>query len=468
MFAKDFNMTNQSHHPQHSTPPETGGKSCPSQHAASATANHAAQQAEDQRRLEQRLGQIRQKILVLSGKGGVGKSTVAVNLAMSLALAGYKVGVLDIDIHGPSIPKLLGLENEACGPTAEVNVIEPVPLGENLKVMSIGFLLRSARDAVVWRGPLKFKVIQQFLADVMWGPLDVLVIDSPPGTGDEPLTVAQLIGRPASAIVVTTPQDVALADVRRSITFCQQLHLQVLGVVENMSSFVCPHCGKTTDLFKSGGGALLAQEMDVPFLGKVPLDPQVVDSGDAGTPFVQRFAESPAARAFADIVRPLLLSLQQTNPQPSDSAQTTARKQQSKHMRIAIPHESGRLHGHFGGCREFALIQVDPEKKSALCTEVLPAPEHQPGVFPRWLLEQGVEVVIAGGIGKRALANLAHYGIAVRAGTPDARIEALVAAFLSGQLNTPPEGCEHHGHDHDHGHGHHHDHCQEHQGENTR
>ncbi len=259
--------------------------------------------------LRDRLSAIRQKILVLSGKGGVGKSTVAANLAMSLALAGCEVGLLDVDIHGPSIPKLMGLEGENCRPAAEPGGLQPVTILPRLKVMSIGFLLQNPRDAVIWRGPLKYKVIEQFLRDVVWGTLDVLVIDSPPGTGDEPLSVAQLVGRPAGAIVVTTPQDVAVADVRRSITFCQQAHLQVLGVVENMSGFVCPHCGKTTDLFKTGGGAALAQEMSVPFLGRIPLDPQVVDSGDAGTPFVQRFAASPAAQAFAEIVRPILSNL---------------------------------------------------------------------------------------------------------------------------------------------------------------
>lgn len=252
---------------------------------------------------------IRQKILVLSGKGGVGKSTVAANLAMSLARAGCEVGLLDVDIHGPSIPKLMGLEDEGCGSTAEPGGLLPVGIIPHLKVMSIGFLLKSSRDAVVWRGPLKYKVIEQFLRDVAWGSLDTLVIDSPPGTGDEPLSVAQLVGRPAGAIVVTTPQDVAVADVRRSITFCQQVHLEVLGVVENMSGFVCPHCGKMTDLFKSGGGEALAREMGVPFLGKIPLDPQVVDSGDAGTPFVQRFADSPTAQAFAKIVRPILANV---------------------------------------------------------------------------------------------------------------------------------------------------------------
>ena len=426
---------------------------CPTPHAASTAVNQGAQAAEDQRRLEQRLGQIRQKILVLSGKGGVGKSTVATNLAMSLALAGYKVGLLDIDIHGPSIPTLLGLENEACGPTAAVNVIEPVPLGENLKVMSIGFLLRSPRDAVVWRGPLKFKVIQQFLADVMWGPLDVLIVDSPPGTGDEPLTVGQLIGRPASAIVVTTPQDVALADVRRSITFCQQLHLQVLGVVENMSGFVCPHCGKTTDLFKSGGGERLAQEMDVPFLGKVPLDPQVVDSGDAGTPLVQRFAESPTALAFANIAKPILSNLQETY------SHTCVCKQESKRMKIAIPLSAGRLAEHFGHCEQFALLDADTTSKQVLKqTRVVPPP-HEPGVLPRWLHEQGAQVIIAGGMGRRALDLFAQNGITVHAGVAGRTPEETVQAFLDGALGNTAPTCGHgrgegHHHECQHGHAH--------------
>lgn len=267
------------------------------------------QRSADHEKLTRRLSHIRQKILVLSGKGGVGKSTVAANLAVSLAHSGCRVGLLDIDIHGPSIPKLVGLEGQTCSPAAEPGGILPVAVFPNLHVMSIGFLLHSARDAVIWRGPLKYKLIEQFLREVSWGDLDVLVIDSPPGTGDEPLSIAQLVGRPAGAIVVTTPQDVAVADVRRSISFCEQVHLDVIGVVENMSGFVCPHCGKTTELFKAGGGASLAQEMKVPFLGRIPLDSQVVESGDSGTPFVQRFDSSPAAHAFEEITRPILSSL---------------------------------------------------------------------------------------------------------------------------------------------------------------
>ena len=168
--------------------------------------------------------------------------------------------------------------------------------------MSIGFLVESAESAIIWRGPKKYGVIHQFLRDVEWGPLDYLIVDSPPGTGDEPLSVIQLVGHPASAIVVTTPQDVAVADVRRSITFCRKLGLSVAGVIENMSGFVCPHCGKTTDLFKSGGGEALACEMNVPFLGRVPLDPTVVQSGDGGKPFMGQTDQSQAAKAFGPII----------------------------------------------------------------------------------------------------------------------------------------------------------------------
>lgn len=266
--------------------------------------------------LQARLRQIRHRLIVLSGKGGVGKSTVAANLAMALAQAGHTVGLLDVDVHGPSIPKLLGLEgadveNDGAG-------LRPVSLQPNLKVMSMGFLMENAESAVVWRGPMKHSLIRQFLRDVNWGPLDFLVVDSPPGTGDEPLSVIQLVGQPASAIVVTTPQDVAVADVRRSITFCRKLGLSVAGVIENMSGFVCPHCGKTTDPFKSGGGEALAREMNVPFLGRVPLDPAVVQSGDGGKPFMGQTDQSPAAKAFGPIVAAIESAMHQpaeTKPQ---------------------------------------------------------------------------------------------------------------------------------------------------------
>ena len=334
--------------------------------------------------------------------------------------------------------------------------IQPVAIGPRLKVMSIGFLLRSPRDAVVWRGPLKYKLIQQFLSDVDWGRLDALIIDSPPGTGDEPLSVAQLIGPPVAAIVVTTPQEVAVADVRRSITFCEQLKVEVLGVVENMSGFVCPHCGKTTDLFKTGGGEALAREMAVPFLGRIPLDPQVVASGDAGTPFVQRFAESPAAHAFEDIVRPILLNLHRDEPQPSGTEKADSQTGTQQNMKIAIPLVAGRLSEHFGHCEQFALIEADPGSKHILNqTRVVPPP-HEPGLLPRWLQQQGVQVIIAGGMGRRALDLFVQNGIAVHAGTTGATPEDLAQAWLSGALGDATPTCGHGGGG-DHQHGCHHD-----------
>ncbi len=258
----------------------------------------------EEQALQGRMAEIRHKLLVLSGKGGVGKSTVAANLASSLARAGKRVGLLDIDVHGPSIPKLMGLEDRGVQIGGEE--IIPVKVSDNLSVMSIGFLLSSGKDPVIWRGPRKYHLIRQFLKDVVWGQLDYLVVDSPPGTGDEPLSVAQLVGSPAGAVIVTTPQDVAIADVRRCVSFCNTLSLPIVGILENMSGFVCPKCGERTDLFKRGGGMALALEMDVPFLGQVPIDVEVVMTGDSGRPLPSEGPLSPAAKAFSDVVDSIL------------------------------------------------------------------------------------------------------------------------------------------------------------------
>ena len=240
---------------------------------------------------------IGRKLLVLSGKGGVGKSTVAVNLAVALSIAGKRVGLLDVDIHGPSIPKMLQLGK--CKIQTRNDAMVPVEIGL-LKVMSIGFLLAQADQAVIWRGPVKMGVIKQFLKDVAWNELDYLVIDCPPGTGDEPLSVAQLIRNVDGAIIVTTPQEVALEDVRKSVNFCRRLDLPVLGVIENMSGFICPRCGERVDIFKNGGGEKMAADMGVPFLGRIPLDPAVTESGDAGRPCVYD-ANGPGAKALAQV-----------------------------------------------------------------------------------------------------------------------------------------------------------------------
>jgi len=257
----------------------------------------------EQEQIRDRVKQIKHQILVLSGKGGVGKSTVAVNMAISLSLDGNKVGLLDIDIHGPSVPRILNLQGTAL--QADQEALLPVEVSKNLKVMSIGFLLPNNDDAVIWRGPRKYHMIKQFLKDVNWGQLDFLIIDSPPGTGDEPLSIVQLLENADGAVIVTTPQEVALSDVRKSITFCRNLNLPIIGVLENMSGFVCPKCGEQTDIFKSGGGEQMAMQMNVPFLGRIPIDPQIVRACDSGQPYVQHYSASRAAIAFKQAMLPL-------------------------------------------------------------------------------------------------------------------------------------------------------------------
>jgi Mrp family chromosome partitioning ATPase len=256
----------------------------------------------DRQKLQSRLCRIRRKIVVLSGKGGVGKSTVAVNLAMALVLTGKKVGLLDVDVHGPSIPTMLGLEDkkiEGCK-----DGILPISLG-GLKVMSVGFLLKSQDDAVIWRGPMKMNVIRQFLQDVDWGDLDCLIVDSPPGTGDEPLSVCKLIGNLDGAVIVTTPQKVATVDVRKSITFCRKMQVPILGVVENMNGFACPRCGEITRILSAGGGKRIAEDMSVPFLGSIPMDPMIAEACDSGQVFVQSYAASPTAEIMQAIIAPI-------------------------------------------------------------------------------------------------------------------------------------------------------------------
>jgi ATP-binding protein involved in chromosome partitioning len=255
--------------------------------------------AHRERMVGEKLSHIDHRIMVMSGKGGVGKSTVAVNLAVSLARKGHEVGILDADIHGPNIPKMLGLDHSQLIGTPEG--ILPVPFHSNLKVLSIAFMLPETDSPVVWRGPMKHGVFQQFLGEVEWGDLDYLIVDLPPGTGDEPLSIAHLIGEVDASVIVTTPQEVALLDSRKAVVFSQMVHVPVAGIVENMSGFRCPHCGKEIDLFKIGGGEKAARELKVPFLGRIPLDPQIVKNCDQGNPFVSASPDSPAAKAFMEI-----------------------------------------------------------------------------------------------------------------------------------------------------------------------
>jgi ATP-binding protein involved in chromosome partitioning len=251
------------------------------------------------------LRKIRCKLVVMSGKGGVGKTSTSVNLALALASRGFRVGIMDVDLHGPDVPRMLGLSGM---PDVNRNrKLEPMRVSENLAAISMESFLPAPDDAVIWRGPLKFSAIRQFIADVDWGELDFLVIDSPPGTGDEPLTVAQQIPD-ARAIIVTTPQEVALADVRKSINFCRTVKLSILGMVENMSGLTCPHCGEVIEVFGSGGGERTASEMGIDFLGRIPMDPRLVACGDSGRSFQTSYPEAPVTRAYADIAAKVVRS----------------------------------------------------------------------------------------------------------------------------------------------------------------
>lgn len=258
----------------------------------------------DRLKIMENMEKVGRKILVTSGKGGVGKSTVTANLASCLALQGYTVGLIDVDLHGPSIPTMFNFKNKTTEMTDEG--ILPFEITPNLKAISIGLFLESEDQPVVWRGPMKIGMIKQFLKDVVWGELDFLIIDSPPGTGDEPLGVAQQIGKLDGAVIVTTPQEVASVDVKKNINFARKLNIPVLGVVENMSGFTCPCCDTITHIFKQGGGQKLAESMNVPFMGSLPIEPAIVEACDSGKPYVQAFGETQTAGIFKKMVEPII------------------------------------------------------------------------------------------------------------------------------------------------------------------
>ena len=384
--------------------------------------------------LTSRMSVIRHKIMVLSGKGGVGKSTVAANVALALAMEGKSVGLLDVDFHGPSIPTLLNLEGRRLGHDGQA--LLPVEFAQNIKVVSLGFLMQERDEAVIWRGPMKMGVIKQLLSEVLWGELDYLIMDFPPGTGDEPLSVAQLVPDCDGAIVVTTPQNLSTNDVRRSISFCRKLGVPVLGVIENMSGFVCPQCQAVLDIFKTGGGQRMASEMQVPFLGAIPLDPLIVKACDDGDPFVTHQAQTPVAQAFMRAVRPLLELEDKKNKQD-------AKEQDMSQKKIAIPVTSGILSSHFGHCESFALFDVDGASQSILGRSDVSAPPHEPGLLPAWLKEKGADIIIAGGMGSRAQGLFAQNGIQVVVGAPQLDPREVVERYLQGKLETSANICDH-------------------------
>jgi len=316
------------------------------------------------KKLREQLSKIRHKIMVLSGKGGVGKSTISVNIAVGLSLQDFMVGLLDVDLHGPSIPKMLGARHLKLTrkPDGRLGAIKYSP---NLKFLSIEPLLPSEDSAVIWRGPIKISAIRQFIGDIDWGELDYLVIDAPPGTGDEPITVAKSIPD-AYALIVTTPQEVSIIDVKKSIRFCQKVKMRILGIVENMSGFICPHCGKAIDLFKKGGGQKLAEEMGIRFLGRIPVDPRVVDTGDTGRPLIAAYPESVTARAFDDLIRNIITATEEMERDVIEE----------RYMRIAVPIDTPtKLETD---PEKFSLFAVyDVENNKILVKDVVKKPEDQ-------------------------------------------------------------------------------------------
>jgi Mrp family chromosome partitioning ATPase/predicted Fe-Mo cluster-binding NifX family protein len=408
--------------------------------------HHHHQEGEDDSRLKEQLRHIRHKLLVMSGKGGVGKTSVAVYLALGLAQRGYQVGLLDVDLHGPDIPRMLGIRGRF-EVDAEGHLV-PHRYSDHLQVVSIECLLHDRDEAVIWRGPLKHSYIRQSLSQVNWGELDFLIIDSPPGTGDEPLSVAQTIVG-VQAVIVTTPQEISLADVRKAINFCRKVGTPILGLVENMSGLICPRCGEEIPLFSKGGGQKTAALMGVSLLASLPFDLRVVQSGDAGRPLLEASEDSPFLKAVKALVAEVeqrcrageptgLSQVAQPAPlsPPGESSMSL-----SQDFKVAVPLAGGVLCNHFGHCEQFAVIQVTGGQIGA--KEVLTPPPHEPGVLPRWLGDLGVNLIIAGGMGQRALGLFVESGIRVITGAPNAEPEALVSSYLSGTLQTGPNVCDH-------------------------
>ena len=385
-----------------------------------------------------RMSAIQHKFIVMSGKGGVGKSSVAVNLAVWLAMQGRTVGLLDVDIHGPSVPKLLGVHDHRA--VAEDERIRPIDYSESLRVMSVAFLLPDADEALIWRGPMKHNLIQQFVQNVEWGALDYLVVDCPPGTGDEPLSVVQVLEPIDGAVVVTTPQEVAAIDVRKCITFCRHVGLPVLGIIENMSGFVCPHCSKRSDIFAGHSGRQMAADFETPLLGSIPVDPELGVAADRGRPFVAGDPEDNTVQALRHAFEPLL----RVEAAVDESNEPLSTKRvNGETMRVAIPMNDGKLCMHFGHCEQFAVVDVDAESKEIKGQELLTPPAHEPGVLPRWLTGMQVTLVIAGGMGQRAQQLFTESGIEVICGAPSETPERLVTDYLTGNLAVGRNVCDH-------------------------
>ncbi len=369
------------------------------------------------------LEQIRHKLLVMSGKGGVGKSSVAVTLALALARRGFAVGLIDVDLHGPDVYRMLGLGEPLDLAQGKYNL--PADVFHNLKIISIEAMMKDRDAAVIWRGPIKHKVIRQFLTEVEWGPLDFLIIDAPPGTGDEPLTVAHTIPE-ARAVIVTTPQEISLADVRKSINFCRKVDMHILGVVENMGHLICPDCGKSIPLFKSASGDRTVQSLDLDLLGSLPFDSQIVEAADAGRLTDVDASNSPFFQALNQVVDAILTAVGQFEPQKDLSTREPGV------LKFAVPVQDGRLSEHFGQSQQFTLITV---RDNHIFDQVEAAPpDFKPGILPAWLDRQGITHIIASGMGEATRKFFQRKGIEVITGAPALSPETLVQQYLDKQL----------------------------------
>ena len=392
--------------------------------------------------IKERLGHIKNKILVMSGKGGVGKSSIAAYLSVALAKKGYRVGLMDVDFHGPSIPHILGLKGNIRRGVIDGKV-RPVKYIPNMDVISIEPLLGENKDAAtIWRGPLKIGVIRQFIADVEWPDLDYMIIDSPPGTGDEPLTVAQTIPD-AKAVIVTTPQEISLADVRKSINFCRQVKMEILGLVENMSGLQCPHCGKIIEIFKTHGGMLTAKKEGLRLLGSLPFEPEVVSLGDIGNMSLLDNSKLLITQKFNKLVDDILKITSidtRTVPEPIIKIPMSEKRSEDSKLLI-LPVSNGKLSSHFGHCKQFAFFEIQNGKIAK--KELLIPPVHEPGVFPQWLNERGADIVIAAAMGERAQQLLEEKGIDVIIGAPMDSPESLINQYLSGTLVSGANICDH-------------------------
>lgn len=372
-------------------------------------------------------------IAVMSGKGGVGKSTIAAALAVGLARQGHRTGLLDVDFHGPSVPTLLGIGETRA--TAVDGRLQPIRLGDNLSVMSLGLLLGEGDQAVIWRGPMKIGVIDQLLGEVAWGDLDFLVLDCPPGTGDEPLTIGQVVPA-AEVVLVGTPQEVAMADVRKAVSFCHQVGLAVLGLVETMGSMRCPACGDHVPLFR---GAADARPAGVRLLAEIPFDPALQAACDQGRLEAFMDEPGPTAEQLGALAREV------AGPTPATIPPTTIPESPVQGgngtMRYAVPTEDGVLTMHFGHADVFTLVDVENGEIGR--TQAVQPPPHEPGVLPRWLKEQGANIIIAGGMGQRAQSLFTENGIQVVVGAEAAPAEDLVRQHLAGTLKAGENVCDH-------------------------